>query len=203
MMHALSKTFLSGLVFLIPTGATILILLTLFGTLDSIIGSHIGDPPAGLGLLLLMGILIVAGILADHMIGKNLLGQLEQRLERIPVVQTIYMTLKGMTDIVNFKTRFGHSKVVAFPFPRNGLWALGFVMGSAPPSLQVIPSARLYMVFVPTAIHPFTGYLAFIPERDLVPLNLLPEDAMKMEFSAGFYQPRKGWLSRPSLPLDP
>ncbi|MCP9456445.1 MAG: DUF502 domain-containing protein [Nitrospira sp.] len=200
MGHAFSRTFLSGLIFLVPTGATILILLTLFRALDNIIGSHIDDPPAGLGLLLLVGVLIVAGVLADHVIGKNLLVRLEQRLERIPLVQTIYMTLKGMADIVNFKTRFGCSKVVAFPFPRNGLWALGFVMGLVPPSLQVISSSKLYMVFVPTAIHPFTGYLAFIPEQDLVPINLLPEDAMKMEFSAGFYQPRKGWLSRPVPP---
>ncbi|MCS6896822.1 MAG: DUF502 domain-containing protein [Nitrospira sp.] len=180
-----------------------MILLTLFKTLDNIVGRHITDPVPGLGLLLLASILILAGILADHMIGKNLLERLEQRLERIPMVQTIYMTLKGMTDILNFRSRFGHSKVVAFPFPRHGLWALGFVMGTAPPSLQVEPPpSTLLMVFVPTAIHPFTGYLAFIPERDLVPINLTPEDAMKMEFSAGFYQPPRGWLGRPAMPSD-
>ncbi|MCP9447861.1 MAG: DUF502 domain-containing protein [Nitrospira sp.] len=197
MTNSLSKTFLSGLVLLVPTWATILILLTLFNTLDSVVGSHMTDPIPGIGLLLLVMIVILAGILTDHIIGKNLLEQLEQRLEQIPLVQTIYLTLKGMTDVVNFRSRFGNSKVVAFPFPRNGLWALGFVMGTAPPPLQIEPTpSTLFMVFVPTAIHPFTGYLAFIPERDLVPINLPPEDAMKLEFSAGFYQPKSGWLSR-------
>jgi uncharacterized membrane protein len=70
-------------------------------------------------------------------------------------------------------------------------------MGAAPPAIQVEPSANLFMVFVPTAIHPFTGFLAFVPEQHLRPINLLPEDAMKMEFSAGFYKPGAGWLNAP------
>jgi uncharacterized membrane protein len=136
-------------------------------------------------------------VLADHVIGEHLMRRLELRLEQIPLVQSIYLTLKGMTDILNFRSRFGSSTVVAFPFPRDGLWAMGFVMGSAPTAVQVAPSETLFMVFVPTAIHPFTGFLAFVPEGALRPLNLLPEDAMKMEFSAGFYKPRAGWLSDP------
>ncbi len=51
------------------------------------------------------------------------------------------------------------------------------------------------MVFVPTAIHPFTGYLAFVPEESVNRIQLPPEEAMKMEFSAGLYRPRPGWLS--------
>jgi len=155
------------------------------------------NPLPGLGLLLLVAVLILAGMLADHVIGQGLLARLEQRLEQIPLVQSIYLTLKGMTDILNFRSRFGQSKVVAFPFPRDGCWALGFVMGKAPQSLQVEPSKTLFMVFVPTAIHPFTGFLAFLPEQVLQPLNLPPEEAMKMEFSAGFYKPRAGWIKTP------
>jgi uncharacterized membrane protein len=130
-------------------------------------------------------------------IGQRLMAQIEYQLEQIPLVQSIYLTLKGMTDILNFRSRFGGSTVVAFPFPRDGLWALGFVMGTAPATLQVSPISRLLMVFVPTAIHPFTGYLAFVPDDQVHPLNLPPEDAMKMEFSAGFFKPRQGWLHSP------
>lgn len=68
-------------------------------------------------------------------------------------------------------------------------------MGMAPLPLQVNRSHALMMVFVPTAIHPFTGYLAFIPEPALKPINLAFEEAMKMEFSAGFYRPPAGWLT--------
>jgi uncharacterized membrane protein len=155
------------------------------------------SPLPGLGLLLLMLLILLVGVLANHVIGQRLMARLEQRLEQIPFVQSIYLTLKGMTDVLNFRSRFGRSTVVAFPFPRDGFWALGFVMGTAPAVLQVEPAANLFMVFVPTAIHPFTGYLAFVPEHHLRPINLPPEDAMKMEFSAGFYKPAAGWLNAP------
>jgi uncharacterized membrane protein len=200
MIKASWKMFLAGLFLLVPAWATFLILSTLFRTLDNLVGRHMSDPSPGLGLLLLISLLIAVGVVADHVLGQRLMMRLEHRFQQIPLVQSIYLTLKGMTDVLNYRSRFGRSTVVAFPFPRDGLWALGFVMGTAPPAVQVHPSATLRMVFVPTAIHPFTGYLAFVPEQDLRPINLAPEDAMKMEFSAGFYQPRAGWLRAPQSP---
>jgi uncharacterized membrane protein len=199
MIKTIWRWFLSGIVVLVPTWATFLILSTLFNVLDNVVGSHMSNPIPGLGLLLLIVLLVAVGVIADHIIGERLLRRLEQRLEKIPLVHSIYLTLKGMTDVLNFRSRFGQSRVVAFPFPRDGLWAMGFVMGAAPTVVQVATSTNLFMVFVPTAIHPFTGFVAFIPEQALQPLNLLPEDAMKMQFSAGFYKPRAGWLSAPKL----
>jgi uncharacterized membrane protein len=194
MVKAFWKTCMTGLIVLVPAWATFLILSTLFTTLDGVVGRYMSDPIPGLGLLLLIILLVVAGLVGDHVIGQGLLARLERRIEQIPLVQSIYLTLKGMTDILNFRSRFGRSKVVAFPFPRDGCWALGFVMGMAPPSVRVEPSRTLFMVFVPTAIHPFTGFLAFMPEQSLRPINLPVEEAMKMEFSAGFYKPQNGWL---------
>jgi uncharacterized membrane protein len=197
MTTTLWKTFLAGIAILVPTWATVLILWTLFAALDNVVGSHMTDPIPGIGVLLLLSLLILTGIVTDHVVGERLMRRLEERLERIPLVQSIYLTLKGMTDVLNFRSRFGKSTVVAFPFPRDGLWALGFVMGAAPNAIQIVPAANLLMVFVPTAIHPFTGYLAFIPEQQVHRINLLAEDAMKLEFSAGFYKARTGWLDKP------
>jgi uncharacterized membrane protein len=70
-------------------------------------------------------------------------------------------------------------------------------MGTAPSTLQIVPTTSLLMVFVPTAIHPFTGYLAFVPQEQIRTIALPPEEAMKVEFSAGLYQPRSGWLKSP------
>lgn len=197
MIKAFWGLFIAGLLVLVPAWATFLILSTLFRTLDNLVGQYMPAPIPGLGLLLLVLVLISVGVVADQVIGQRLMLRLENRLEEIPLVQSIYLTLKGMTDVLNYQSRFGRSTVVAFPFPRDGLWALGFVMGAAPGTLQVEPSTTLCMVFVPTAIHPFTGFLAFVPEQELRAINLLPEDAMKMEFSAGFYKPRAGWLEAP------
>lgn len=198
MLKAFWKTCVAGLIVLVPAWATLLILSTLFTALDGVVGRYLVYPFPGLGLLLLVVLVILVGVIGDHMIGRGLFNRLERRIEQIPLVQSIYLTLKGMTDLVNFRSRFGHSTVVAFPFPRDGCWALGFVMGMAPVSLQVDRAQTLMMVFVPTAIHPFTGYLAFIPDTALKPINLPVEEAMKMEFSAGFYSPRAGWLTTAS-----
>ena len=201
MSRTLWRSFLGGLLLLVPAWATFLILSTLFHTLDQLLADIIGANTAsripGLGLLILFLLVLLAGIIATHVAGRQIITQTEQWIEQIPLVRSIYLTIKGMTDLFNFRSRFGRSTVVAFPFPRDGLWALGFVMGTAPTGLQIAPTTNLLMVFVPTAIHPFTGYLAFVPQEHVRPISLPPEEAMKMEFSAGLYKPERGWLRPP------
>jgi len=191
----------AGLLILVPAWATFLILSALLTTVNHLVGDILDQVGLTanpfLGLLLLILLVMAAGATATHVLGKQVIRSTERWIEQIPLVRSIYLTLKGMTDLFQFRSRFGRSTVVAFPFPRDGLWALGFVMGAAPPAVQVDASSHLLMIFVPTAIHPFTGYLAFVPEQHLRPINLLPEDAMKMEFSAGFYKPGDGWLAAP------
>jgi uncharacterized membrane protein len=181
----------------------------MLATLDGLIGSLLGraalSEVPGLDLATFVVLIFTGGILATHFLGQRALRWTDRRLERIPLVGSIYLTLKGVTDLFKFRERFGRSAVVIFPFPRRGLWALGFVMGAPPAAVQAAVSRNLTlgplaMVFVPTAIHPFTGYLAFIPKADVFPVNLPAEEAIKMEFSAGLYRPRPGWLSRPPTP---
>jgi uncharacterized membrane protein len=190
---------LAGLLILVPTWATFLILSAMFAALDNLLIDLIGREAEsyvpGLGLALLIVLVLSVGAIATHVLGQRLFRWAETWLERIPLIRSIYLTLKSMTDLLNYRSRFGQSKVVAFPFPRDGLWALGFVMGTAPVALQIVPASELVMIFVPTAIHPFTGYLAFVPREQLRPVNLLPEDALKLEFSAGLYRPGTRWLS--------
>lgn len=191
----------AGLLLLVPAWATFLILFTLLHTLNELLIDLPWTIEArqipGLSLTLFFILVLAIGAIATHVIGRRVIVQTERWIEQIPLVRSVYMILKGMTDLLNFRSRFGRSTVVAFPFPRDGLWALGFVMGIAPPSLQVAPIANLLMVFVPTAIHPFTGFLAFIPQSQVRPLNLPAEEAMKMEFTAGLYKPAAGWLQAP------
>lgn len=195
------QVFAKGLFLVIPAWTTCLILSALFHTLDELLSNLVGDRIPihipGLGLVLLTILVLAVGAFTTHLLGQRVVSYLEQKLDQIPLVRSIYLTMKGMTDILNFRSRFGQSTVVAFPFPRDGFWALGFVMGNAPPVLQVSRIDRLLMVFVPTAIHPFTGYLAFVPEKQVHPLNLPAEDAMKLEFSAGLFKPASGWLQSP------
>jgi uncharacterized membrane protein len=200
-LQKLWQYWLTGLLLLVPAWVTFFVLSTLFRTLDSILadllGRRVQSEIPGLGILVLACVILLTGIVANHIMGQYLVQWAEHWLERIPIVRTVFLTLMGMTDLFNFRARFGRSTVVAFPFPRDGLWALGFVMGAAPAPLHVVPVKDLIMVFVPTAIHPFTGYLAFVPKGQVHPINLPPEEAMKMEFSAGLYRPARGWLASP------
>lgn len=202
-MRTLSRYFLTGLLVLLPTWATFLILSALLTAVNRAIADILGQvgvmATPVIGILLFLVLVMAAGAFGTHLLGSRIIAAIEQWIAQIPLVRSIYLTLKGMTDLFQFRSRFGRSTVIAFPFPRDGVWALGFVMGPAPPAIQLDPATALLMVFVPTAIHPFTGYLAFVPQTHVRPLNLLPEDAMKMEFSAGFYKPAEGWLAAPRV----
>ena len=200
-MRTLSRYFFTGLLILLPTWATYLILAALLSAVDRIIADFLGQvgviATPVIGLMLFVLLIITAGAVGTHVLGSQIIASTERWIAQIPLVRSIYLTIKGMTDLFQFRSRFGRSTVIAFPFPRDGVWALGFVMGVAPGAVQVETSVTLLMVFVPTAIHPFTGYLAFVPQPQIRSLNLLPEDAMKMQFSAGFYKPAEGWLGAP------
>lgn len=200
-MRTVSRYFLTGLLVLLPTWATFLILSALLSAVNRAIADVLGQvgviATPFIGVLLFVLLVLAAGAFGTHLLGSRIIASIEQWITQIPLVRSIYLTIKGMTDLFQFRSRFGRSTVIAFPFPRDGVWALGFVMGPAPRAVQIDPATTLLMIFVQTAIHPFTGYLAFVPQPQVRPLNLLPEDAMKMEFSAGFYKPAEGWLAAP------
>ncbi len=195
----LERYFITGLFVVVPAWGTFLILSTLFVTLDGLwldlVGPHFNVEIPGAGIASLFLLIILSGMATTHFLGQRLVRRFEESLERIPLVRSIYQTLKGMTDVFHFRERFGQSAVVVFPFPREGLWAIGFVMGLAPRVLQRSETDPLIMIFVPTAIHPFTGYLAFIPRSHAHTIQLRPQEAIKMEFSAGIYRPPRGWLT--------
>ncbi len=194
--------FITGLLVIIPAWGTLLILETFVSTLDglarTLLGPLVREDQPGLGLLTALLLVLLAGFLTSRIAVKRLIEWTERSIERVPVVGGIYRTMKGVGDLINFRSRFGRSTVVAFPFPRDGLWALGFVMGPAPRPVQDATTVPLAMLFVPTAIHPFTGYLAFVPQQGISPLDLPPEEAMKIEFSAGLYN-----RARPSAGPSP
>jgi uncharacterized membrane protein len=195
----IKRYFIAGLFVVVPAWGTFLILSTLFVTLDGLwvdlVGPHFNIEIPGAGIALLFLLIFLSGMAATHFLGQRLVRRFEESLDRIPLVRSIYQTLKGMTDVFQFRERFGHSTVVVFPFPRDGVWAIGFMMGQAPSVLQRIEHDTLNMIFVPTAIHPFTGYLAFVPQNKAQTIQLRPQEAMKMQFSAGIYRPPRGWLT--------
>ncbi|HLG44140.1 MAG TPA: DUF502 domain-containing protein [Nitrospirales bacterium] len=198
----LQRYFLTGLAVVVPVWGTVLILMTLFTTLDGalagLLGSSVGSSVPGLGMVTLLLVILLTGAVASNLLGGRLVQASEKALLRIPLVRGIYLTFKSVTDIFSFFDRQGVNRVVLLPFPRPGLYAIGLLMGEAPEDLQRSPLGRLQLIFVPTAPHPFTGYLALVLQQELIPLSMGFHDAMKMQFSCGLYQPTPALDSHPA-----
>jgi uncharacterized membrane protein len=195
------RVFLTGLAVVVPIWGTLLVLTTLFKTLDNAIASLLGPTVSssipGLGVLMLILVILVAGILASNFLGGRILKASEAALLRVPGVRAIYSTFKSVTDIFSFFDKRRENRVVLIPFPREGIYAIGLLIGEAPEELQRSPIGRLRIIFVPTAPHPFTGYLALVVHQDVIPLSMRFHDAIKMEFSCGLYIPP---VSYPAVP---
>jgi uncharacterized membrane protein len=196
------RHFLTGLAVIVPVWGTCLILTTLFTALDGALGDLLGPGVSssipGLGAFALLLVILITGALASNLLGARLWKSSEAALLRIPLVRSIYTTFKSVTDIFSFMDRQRENRIVLLPFPRQGLYAIGLQMGDAPDSLQLAPDGRLSLIFVPTAPHPFTGYLALVLTHELIPLRMGFHEAMKMEFSAGLYIPQAVQASHPT-----
>ena len=195
---SLKRYFITGLLVVVPIWGTVLVLKTLFVTLDGLLG----DIPAryvtqryvpGVGILVLVIVILLAGLLATNIMGRRLVTIWEDWLQRVPVVRGIYATIKAMMDVLSFKDRTGetakYSRVVMIEFPRKGQYALALVTGITPGEVQDISPDRVINVYVPTSPNPTSGYLLFVPESELIPVNMSVDEAMKMMFSGGMYTP--------------
>ncbi|HEV8243025.1 MAG TPA: DUF502 domain-containing protein [Nitrospirales bacterium] len=195
---SLKRYFITGLLVVVPIWGTVLVLKTLFVTLDGLLG----DIPAkyvtqryvpGVGILVLVSVILLAGVLATNIMGRRIVAGWEDFLQRVPVVRGIYATIKAMMDVLSFKDRTGvvtkYSRVVMIEFPRKGQYALALVTGVTPGEVQDISPERVINVYVPTSPNPTSGYLLFVPENELIPVNMSVDEAMKMMFSGGMYTP--------------
>ena len=193
------RYFLTGLAVIVPLWGTFLILKALFtavdGALVAALGPAVSSSIPGLGAFTLILLIVTTGAVSSNLLGRRLLKASEAALLRIPLVRSIYTTFKSITDIFAFMDRQRENRIVLLPFPRHGLHAIGLLMGEAPEELQRSPEGRLSRVFVPTAPHPFTGYLALVLNHELIPISMGFHDAMKMEFSCGFFVPQPARVS--------
>jgi len=192
---SLKRYFLTGLLVITPIWGTVLILKTLFVTVDSILGDMLakvvtpGYYVPGLGILTLVLLIFVTGLLAANFIGGQIVRLWEEFLHRVPVVRGIYSTLKSMMDILSFTEREKYTRVVLIQFPKNGHYCFAFVTGVTRGEIQDISPDPLVNVYVPTSPNPTSGYFLLVPEKEVVPLDMSVEEAMKLIVSGGLYTP--------------
>ena len=192
---SLKRYFLTGLLVITPIWGTVLILKTLFVAVDNILGDAVSRfVPAqynvpGLGIAALVLLIFSTGLLATNFIGGQIVKWWEEWLNRVPVVRGIYSTLKSMTDIISFKEKDQYRRVVLIQFPKNGHYCFAFVTGVLRGEVQNISPDPLLNVYVPTSPNPTSGYFLLVPEKEVTPVDISVEEAMKLIVSGGLYSP--------------
>ena len=192
---SLKRYFLTGLLVMIPFWGTILILKTLFLSLDGILGDATarlvtpGYYVPGLGIMALVLLIFVTGLFAANFIGRQVVRQWENFLNRVPVVRGIYSTIKSMMDILSFAERETYRRVVLIQFPKNGHYCFAFVTGVTKGDKQQLSQDPLVHVYVPTSPNPTSGYFLLVPEGEIISVDITVEEAMKLIVSGGLYAP--------------
>jgi uncharacterized membrane protein len=187
--------FLAGVIVTAPIGITALLIWQFITFLDSQVGSLIPDrynPESylpfsvpGLGLLITIAFLTLVGFLAAGLAGRTLVRIGERLLSRMPVVRSVYSTLKQIFETVLAQSSRSFREVVLIEYPRRGIGAIGFVTGPTRGEVQVRSEEELVNVFLPTTPNPTSGFLLFVPRRDLVHLDMSIEEGIKLVISGG------------------
>ncbi len=143
----------------------------------------------GLGLIIALLVLITIGLLTASLLGRTFLNLSERILHRMPVVRSIYSTLKQVFETLLSHQSDAFRQVVMIEYPRRGLWALGFLTGPTVGEVQNMTKERVLNVFLPTTPNPTSGFLLFVPEEDVVVMQMSVEEGIKMVMSGGIVTP--------------
>ena len=198
---ALRANFLTGLVVVAPVGLTVYLVWTAIGIIDSWVlplipeqyqpATYIGINIHGFGLAIFLIFIIIVGYFAKGLIGRWILGWGESAVARMPIVRSVYRGLKQIAEAVVNQSDRTFDKVCLIEYPRKGLWAIAFYSNDAQGEIRASTSSAgpVISVFLPTTPNPTSGFLLFVPERDVIYLEMSVEDAAKLVISAGLVYP--------------
>lgn len=197
--HPARRYFIAGLLVWVPLTLTVLIFRLIMQWLDASLvlvprvlrpQYWLGFEIPGLGLLLTVAVVFATGIFAANFLGQRVIRWGESVVARIPVVRSVYGGLKAMTETLLADNSQAFRRAVLVQYPRQGVWMIGFVTGTPEGEVQTRVAERVVSVFIPTTPNPTSGWIAMIPQRELVPLDMSVEEAMKFVISLGVVYPR-------------
>lgn len=205
----MKKYLITGLLVLVPLGITLWVLNFVLAAMDHVLvlfppewrrSSPVLNIPY-IGAMLTIALVLVVGLLTQNFIGQRLLSIWENLLNRIPIVRSIYSSVKQVSDTVLKPDGQAFRKAVLVEFPRAESWTIGFVVG--PPGSEI--EARLgamnaasedgvavsapQTVFVPTAPNPTSGYIIILQPHQIRELDMSVDEALKFIISLGVVKP--------------
>jgi uncharacterized membrane protein len=199
-MSSIRRWLLAGLLVLVPLVITLAVLNWIVGTLDQtllilpgawhpdkLLGFHI----PGFGVLLMLAIVLLMGAIASNFFGKRLVQWGNSMLSRIPIVRSIYSSVKQVSDTLFSENGNAFRKALLVQWPREGVWTIGFLTGLPGGDVVNHLPGEYLSVYVPTTPNPTGGYFVMLKKSDCIELAMSVDEALTYVISMGVVVPAK------------
>ena len=210
MMGSLRRWLLAGLLVLVPLTITLSVLDWIVGLLDQtllilpgswhpdkLLGFHI----PGFGVLLTLGIVLLMGAVASNFLGKKLLLVGNSLLRRIPIVRSIYSSVKQVSDTLFSENGNAFRKALLVQWPREGVWTIGFLTGLPGGDVVNHLTGDYLSVYVPTTPNPTGGYFVMLKKSECIELRMSVDEALTYVISMGVVVPARPAVASLNPPL--
>ena len=202
----MKKYLLAGLLVWLPLALTIWVLTAVLGLIDGVFGWLLSAGQAvlpaaatepieslrkipGLGLVVMAGALLLTGVFATNMVGQWSLQQGAKLLNRIPIVKSIYSSIKQVSDTLFSSSGNAFREAVLVQYPRQGAWTIAFVTGKPGGEAAQHLHGDYLSVYVPTTPNPTSGFFLMVPRADIIELAMSVDEALKYVISMGVVAP--------------
>ncbi|HPP45883.1 MAG TPA: DUF502 domain-containing protein, partial [Accumulibacter sp.] len=194
----MKRYFITGLLIWVPLAITAWVLMSIIGTMDGTLqwlpeAVHprrlFGFDIPGGGALLTLLIILLTGLLATNFIGQRLIRWWESLLARIPVVNSIYNSVKQVSDTLFSSSGNAFRKALLVEYPRRGAWTIAFLTGKPGGEVAAHLSGEHLSVYVPTTPNPTSGFFLLVPKAEVIELEMSVDTALKYVISMGVVPP--------------
>jgi uncharacterized membrane protein len=184
-------SFFAGLLILLPAVVSIKVFLWLLTYVDNflrpLLEEFVGPYFFGVGIVLIVGVTLIVGLLAQNYLGRRLVRLVEMIFDRLPFIRTVYSVVRQLIEPFSSEGGRSFRQVVMVEYPMKGRYAIGFVANE---NAGQKGKDSFVTVFLPSN-HLHLGYLVVMPAKDVIPLDYSVEEALKMIVSCGIVIPRK------------
>ena len=197
----MKRYFITGLLIWVPLGITVWVLNFLIGTMDRSLlllparlrpEALLGVDIPGIGTILTLLVVFVTGLLTTNILGQRLVLFWEAVLGRIPVVKSIYYSVKQVSDTLFSSQGEAFRKALLVQYPRQGSWTIGFMTGQPGGDVVNHLKGEYVSVYIPTTPNPTSGFFLMMPKSDVIELDMSVDVALKYIISMGVVPPGNG-----------
>ena len=207
----MKRYLIAGLLAWLPLAITVWVLSWLLGGMDSLFlwllkGASAVLPVQaqpllvqlrnipGLSILVLVSAMLLTGVFVTNIFGQWWLRQWDAMLQRIPIVKSIYSSVKQVSDTLFSSSGNAFREAVLIQYPRAGIWTIAFVTGKPGGEVADHLEGEWVSVYVPTTPNPTSGFFLMLPRSDVLPLAMSVDQALKYVISMGVVAPAANGL---------